>query len=266
MKKTKAGYRKIVPTLVVAVLLGAVAWYAWPSSSPSSAGPATSVSSPADHSVPPFNKAQYPTDVASSLWVVVNKGRALPSTYVPAGLTVPNIPLRLPASSPEMHVRPETAAALERMAAAAKSQGINLMLASGYRSYSEQQTVYQGYVNSQGQTAADTFSARPGHSEHQTGLAADLEPTSRQCEVDQCFENTPEGQWLAANADSYGFIIRYQKNAQSLTGYEYEPWHVRYVGQALAAELSRSPQTLEQFFNLPAYTSYPAEPFQLKSS
>ena len=191
------------------------------------------------------------------MWVVVNKGRQLPSDYVPAGLVVPTVPLRLSGSAAEMHVRSDTAAAMEKMFAAAKNEGINLMLASGYRSYATQVSVYNGYVSASGVDQADTFSARPGHSEHQTGLAADVEPTSRVCEVEQCFENTPEGKWLAANSYKYGFIIRYQKDTQALTGYEYEPWHVRYVGSDLSAQIHQTGQTLEQFFGLPNYSTYP---------
>jgi D-alanyl-D-alanine carboxypeptidase len=211
-----------------------------------------------------FDKNLYPTDVSSSLWVIVNKGRTLPSTYVPANLVAPDIPLRLNAANPEMHLRQDAATALQQMAAAAKTDGVNLMLASGYRSYDEQVTVYNGYVRTDGQRSADASSARPGHSEHQTGLAADLEPTSRQCEVAVCFESTAEGQWLAANSYKYGFIIRYQKNTQAITGYEYEPWHVRYVGESLAAQIHGSGQTLEKFFGLPTYPDYPAQMVSLK--
>jgi len=216
------------------------------------------------NSTPEFNKNLYSVDESASLWVVVNKGRVLPSTYVPEGLVVPNIPLRLGASSSEMHIRSDAAAALEQMADDAKNQGINLMLASGYRSYSNQVATYAGFVKQSGQAAADTYSARPGHSEHQSGLAADLEPTSRKCEVQDCFADTPEGKWLAVNSYKYGFIIRYQKNNESLTGYQYEPWHVRYVGVDLAAQINRTGQTLEQFFGLPSYTNYPSQPYQLK--
>ena len=212
-----------------------------------------------------FNKKQYSINDPSSLWVIVNKGRVLPSAYVPSNLVTPDVPLRLSASSSEMHVRADTAQALQAMFTAASSQGIKLMLASGYRSYTEQVGLYNGYVAGQGQAAADLSSARPGHSEHQTGLAADVEPASRTCEVEQCFDATPEGQWLAANTHKYGFIIRYQKGQESLTGYEYEPWHIRYVGIALAAQIKASGQTLEQFFDLPAYADYSANSYQLKS-
>lgn len=222
---------------------------------------------PADSSVAgstqSFNKKQYSINDPNSIWVVVNKGRILPSTYAPADLVVPNVPLRLSAGSPEMHMRQVTATAMEKMFQKAATQNIHLMVASAYRSYDEQIGLYNGYVRTQGQTAADASSARAGHSEHQTGLTADLEPASRNCEVEQCFGDTAEGKWLAANAYKYGFIIRYPKGQDKLTGYEYEPWHVRYVGVDLAKQIHKTGQTLEQFFGLPAYADYPGTSYQL---
>lgn len=203
-------------------------------------------------------------DQAASLSSVVNKGRILPSSYVPANLVVPNVPLRLSSGAPEMHVRADTAAAMEQMFSAAAQEGLQLKLASGYRSYSTQSGLYKGYVTSSGQAYADATSARPGHSEHQTGLAADLEPASRACEIQECFGDMAEGKWLAANAHKYGFIIRYQKGKQSLTGYQYEPWHVRYLGTSLAAKVYSSGKTLEQYFGLSLYADYPAVKFQLQ--
>jgi zinc D-Ala-D-Ala carboxypeptidase len=252
--------KKLIYIFSVIVIMVIAFFAAWPAQKvyKSKSNPSQAASS-IKTAPPSFNKSLYSTDEASSLWAVVNKGRSLPSTYVPANLTTPNVPLRLSASDPEMHVRADTAAAMEKMFAAAGQEGINLMLASGYRSYTEQITVYNGYARSSGVAQADTFSARPGHSEHQTGLAADIEPTSRNCEVDQCFETTPEGKWLAANCYKYGFIIRYQKDTQNLTGYEYEPWHVRYLGNDLADQIYQAGQTLEQFFDLPIYTSYPEQ-------
>jgi D-alanyl-D-alanine carboxypeptidase len=210
-----------------------------------------------------FNKRQYSVNDPSSIWAVVNKGRSLPSTYIPADLRAPNVPLRLEASNSEMQLRKEAAGALEQMYAVAKQQNIHLMLSSGYRSYKEQVGLYSGYVADQGQQNADSSSARPGHSEHQLGLSADVEPTSRKCEVQTCFADTTEGKWLAANSYKYGFIIRYQQGRDGLTGYEYEPWHVRYVGQGLASQIQQNGQTLEQYFGLPAYTEYAASPYQL---
>lgn len=206
-----------------------------------------------------FDKSKYPLDEASSLWVIVNKGRRLPADYVPAGLTPPSV-----ATAGRELVRSDTASALEDMFSAAAKQGLKLEVVSGYRSYSYQQQVYGGYVRSVGTAGADTFSARPGSSEHQTGLAADLGALSGKCQLDQCFGDTPEGKWLAANCYKFGFIIRYPKGKDSLTGYEYEPWHVRYVGKDLAAQINKSQQTLEQFFGLPAYATYPVESLTLK--
>ncbi len=218
-----------------------------------------------DQSKAGFNKSQYSINDPASIWVVVNKGRVLPSDYVPANLVTPSMVLRLSASDPEMHVRQVVATAMEKLFAAATSGGLHLMLASGYRSYTEQVSVYGAEVQKNGQAGADQESARPGHSEHQTGLAADLEPASRNCELSVCFADTPEGKWLAANAYKYGFIIRYQKNKNSLTGYNYEPWHIRFTGADLASEINKTGQTLEQFFNLSASTDYPATSYQLKA-
>jgi D-alanyl-D-alanine carboxypeptidase len=213
-----------------------------------------------------FNKTQYSINDPASIWAVVNKGRSLGANYVPTDLIAPNIPLRLPATDPEMHVRYIAASDLQQMFKQANSQNINLMLSSGYRSYDLQNTVYSSLVKTQGQKSTDSSSARPGHSEHQSGLAIDIEPTSRQCEVELCFENTPEGKWLAQNSYKFGFIIRYQKDKENITGYEYEPWHVRYVGKDLSTVLHKDNQTLEQFFGLPAFNDYPKSPYILGSN
>lgn len=258
--------KKTVTSVLSALFVIIVAAYAWPHQTiaplkkprPVSQTPSKAIQTSA------FNKERYSTETAPSLWVVVNKGRQLPADYVPANLVTPGIPLRLSPGVNEMHLRADAASALETMFAAAKAQNLNLMLASGYRSYSDQVAVYNSYVAQSGVAKADTFSARPGHSEHQTGLAADIEPQSRACEVEQCFENTQEGRWLAANSYKYGFIIRYQKTTENLTGYEYEPWHIRYVGLDLAQQLYEKNQTMEQFFDLPSYTNYPADPLHLK--
>jgi D-alanyl-D-alanine carboxypeptidase len=204
-----------------------------------------------------FNKSQYSLTDPSSIWVIVNKQHPLnPISYAPTDLVVPSVPLRVPGNE-TMQVRAVTASALEQMFAAAKTQGIELMLASGYRSYSYQASLYSGYVQNMGIVDADASSARPGYSEHQTGFAADLEPVSRNCELEQCFGTTPEGEWLAAHAYQYGFIIRYTAGNQSITGYEPEPWHVRYVGTSLSTELHNTGiQTLEQFFGVSGGTVY----------
>jgi D-alanyl-D-alanine carboxypeptidase len=206
-----------------------------------------------------FDSKKYSIDDPASPWIVVNKLRPLnPKPYAPNDLVVPNIPLRSNITNTEKYVRKETAAALEKMVVDANNAGIHLNLQSGYRSYDFQVTLYNRYVQQQGQAAADTQSARPGYSEHQTGWAADLGGTSNpSCNVEACYGQTTEGKWLASHAYLYGFIIRYPDGKQNITGYIYEPWHVRYIGTDLATEMhTRNIQTLEEFFNLPAAPDY----------
>jgi len=206
-----------------------------------------------------FDKNARSTTDPQSLWLVVNKKHPLsPKTYVPANLVVPDIPLRSNITSTEKYVRADMAKALENMVNDAASQGVHFNLQSGYRSYSFQVTLYNGYVQSQGQAVADRQSARPGYSEHQTGLAADLGGTTKPaCNVEACYADTPEGTWLAANAYRYGFIVRYPSDKEPVTGYLYEPWHVRYIGTDLSAELhSQHIETLEEFFGMGAAPTY----------
>ena len=136
--------------------------------------------------------------------------------------------------------------AFDKMNADAKSLGLNLWIASGYRSYSKQKTLYNNYVASDGKEAADTYSARPGYSEHQTGLAFDLNS------VEDSFANTDEGKWVKDNCYRYGLIIRYPKGKNKITGYIYEPWHLRYVGVELATKLYNNGDwiTLEEYFGI----------------
>lgn len=205
-----------------------------------------------------FDTKQYSIDDPASIWVIANKQRPLqPKTYTPGDLRVPSVALRSNATSDEMKMRDSAATALEQMFMAAKNEGLSLLLASGYRSYNLQVGVYNHNVREVGQAEADIRSARPGHSEHQTGLAVDVGAASRQCEIEECFSTLPEGKWVAANAYRFGFVIRYPQNKQGTTGYVYEPWHIRFVGTTLSNELQqRSYPTLEDFFNLPAAPNY----------
>ncbi|MES2971679.1 MAG: D-alanyl-D-alanine carboxypeptidase family protein [Patescibacteria group bacterium] len=187
-----------------------------------------------------FNKQQFPIDQASSLWMVVNKERTLPSEYVPADLT----------NVLGEQLRADAADALNKLLAGAKAQGITLKVISGYRSYNDQKNLHNGYVKADGQAKADTYSARAGHSEHQTGLAVDLGDINGNCDLQACFRNTKAGEWLAEYAHEHGFIIRYPESKEAITGYQYEPWHLRYVGIDLATELSEQNKTLEEFFNI----------------
>ncbi len=138
----------------------------------------------------------------------------------------------------------ETQTAFNEMKAAAKQDGISLWIVSGYRSYERQTTLYTNYSKSSGKAQADRFSARPGHSEHQTGLALDLNNAS------SSFEGTKEAEWIANNCYKYGFIVRYGKDKEQYTGFKYEPWHVRYLGKDLAKKVYESGKCLEEYYNL----------------
>ena len=130
------------------------------------------------------------------------------------------------------------------MAAAAQAEGLNLFVVSGYRSYDYQSTLYDSYVAQYGQEAADRFSARPGHSEHQTGLAFDVNT------IDDSFADTPEYEWLKEHCVEYGFIIRYPDGKESVTGYKFEPWHIRYLGKDTAKAVDDTGLTLEEYLGI----------------
>lgn len=193
---------------------------------------------------------KYSTDKPGSLWWIVNKKRALPSGYTPPDLLTPNVTLRLGGGSEEMYISQQLNKSLVELFTDAQKSGFRLMLVSGYRSEALQSKIYNNYIAQQGQVEADRFSAKPGTSEHQTGLALDIGRSDRKCELEQCFGSTEEGKWIANHAPEYGFIVRYPKNKSSVTGYDYEPWHLRYVGKELAIELYKNSKTMEEFFSL----------------
>ncbi len=157
--------------------------------------------------------------------LIANKTYSLPSTYAPGEDST-------------------AVAALNKMFAAAKEDGVNLFVVSSYRSYQTQEKLYNNYVARDGVAAADRYSARAGHSEHQTGLAFDLNS------LEQSWGETKEGKWLAANCHKYGFIIRYPKDKENVTGYMYEPWHVRYLGVETATKVYNSGKCLEEYLGI----------------
>ena len=215
---------------------------------PQTAEPHTQIAQNAeDLPLATFDKNKYSHDQAASICVVANKLRPLnPTTYAPADLV---------AVGGGQQLRQEAATALSHLLAAATSENLTINPLSGYRSYNTQVSVYNKEVNQYGQTVADSQSARPGHSEHQTGLAIDVGGGG--CGIEDCFGETDEGKWLAANAYKYGFIIRYPEGKQQLTGYRAEPWHIRYIGIGLSTEMQKQGvQTLEEFFGLPAAPTY----------
>ena len=151
-----------------------------------------------------------------------------------------------------------TAVALTQMAAGMlKAKAGTLLLNSGYRSFDTQKIVHERQVARLGLKAGEALAARPGYSEHQTGLAADVSAAGQGCVIQVCFATTKAGKWLAANAWQYGFILRYPNGQTATTGYQFEPWHFRYVGVDLATEMkSQNITVLEKFWKLPAAPSY----------
>lgn len=185
----------------------------------------------------------------SSLWVVVNKDTPLTEQhYRPSDLTLMTDVSRTDKGNDERSIRAVAVADFSDMIATAKNAGYDLIIGSGFRSYELQTTYFDHYAANSGEAAANQFSAKPGYSEHQTGLAADITLRSRECYLDACFGETPAGKWLAAHANDYGFIIRYPADKTTITKYEYEPWHIRYVGKPLAAALKQSGLTLDEAY------------------
>lgn len=235
--------------LVIAVI-GAISWF-------QIRGMMTAVSisyprlitlSPKPHE-PAFNMEKHSLTKADSLWVITNKSHPLnPISYVPDHLV-------------SVHggtVNSRMVYDLDYMFDAAGKDGIGLTIVSSYRSYNYQVNLYDNYVKAYGQTMADTFSARAGYSEHQTGLAIDFGSLGNPaCNVDDCYAETTAGKWLAAHALDYGFLLRYPSDKQQITGYKFEPWHYRYIGHTLADEMKkRSITTLEEFFDVDGGPTY----------
>lgn len=196
-----------------------------------------------------FDKMRYSLSEPGSIWLVVNKQRPISTEYAPNDLRDVNVNKRGDKSKEELMLRQTAASSLEQLFSDAKKDGMDLLLGSAYRSAELQRMYYQNYVAAYGQEEADKFSARPGTSEHQTGLAADVSGADRTCYLEICFAEQPAGEWVAEHAYEYGFIIRYPQGKQSITGYQYEPWHLRYVGQALAQQLHQKDLTMEEFFS-----------------
>lgn len=174
--------------------------------------------------------------------LIVNKSYPLPKDYVPTNTYKDATGLNYCSEC----INVDAYEKYKLMKADMASLGMNIWIQSGYRSYSLQESLYNKYVNRDGKLVADTYSARPGYSEHQTGLAFDLNSISDD------FQYTSEGKWINENAWRYGFILRYPKSKESITGYKYESWHLRYVGEDLATKLYNNGDwiTLEEHFNL----------------
>lgn len=164
--------------------------------------------------------------------LLANKQHPLPATYAPGEV-------------------PEARTAFESMKAVAAADGLDLAAFSTYRDFARQKQLYEGYTAKDGQAAADRYSARPGYSEHQTGLAFDIgEAGKEQHWASASFGDTEGGKWLAANAHDFGFILRYPEGSEHITGYMHESWHFRYVGKDVAADIHQKGITLEEYLGV----------------
>ena len=173
--------------------------------------------------------------------LIANKTYALPQDFIP---TNPDQPVNADRSSTCLDKT--LMSAWNTMLKDATAKGLNIYIASGYRSYNYQVNVYNRYVRSDGAAVADTYSSRPGNSEHQTGLCFDLNT------IEDSFQYTNEGKWVNDNCYKYGFCIRFPKGKDSATGYQYESWHLRYVGVDLATKLYNNGDwlSLEEYFGI----------------
>ena len=185
-------------------------------------------------------------DLDKGLFILVNKQNPVDRSYKPDDLTA--IKYFAPDRPPEGRaMRAEAAEAFNQLSEVAAKEGYEIIVTTAYRSYQFQTTLYNNYVKRNGQQKADTFSAQPGKSEHQTGLAADVSSPSVGYQLTEDYIHTPEGKWLNDNAYKFGFIIRFPKGKESITGYMYEPWHIRYVGKTAAKEIFNEGFTLEEY-------------------
>jgi zinc D-Ala-D-Ala carboxypeptidase len=216
--------------------------------------PTIETPTPTPTPTPTFDITSKSIDDPSSSWVIVDKLRPLdPRDYAaPDLIAVPTHKVYAAV------LRKRASDSLVKMFDAYEAEtGKQMTIQSAYRSYASQKRIFEGYVASEGRKKAERGSARPGYSEHQTGLAVDIGTIPAKCVISECFGSTNQGKWLAKNAWEYGFVLRYPKDQEAITGYIYEPWHYRYVGKELAKEFhDTGAVTLEEFFGLPAAPDY----------
>lgn len=182
----------------------------------------------------------------SEYLILVNKTHGLEEGYEPDDLR--SVQSYADDRNPQYQVlREDAASAFDRLSLAAKKENHIIKLTTGYRPYAYQKQLHDAYLARNGDAWTEQYSAEAGYSEHQTGLAADVSAESINYQLDQSFAETAEGKWLAKNAHRYGFIIRYPKGSEYITGYEYEPWHIRYVGVEAATKIYNNNLTLEEY-------------------
>lgn len=185
-------------------------------------------------------------DEDQTITALVNKQYSLDDNYAPDDLVTVEVPTVL--ENPEVNqLRGVAAEALKSMFDKAKESGIYLHARSGYRSYETQVQLFQNYSEQHGVEAANRYSAKPGQSEHQTGLVMDVTSESVGYQLTEDFGETEEGKWVREHAHEFGFIVRYPEGAEDITGYIYEPWHLRYLGVDMATRVYESGLTYEEY-------------------
>lgn len=202
---------------------------------------------------------------SESVSIIVNKLHPLSASYEPLDLVVPDIPFSFKEDADKRYLRKPAAEAAEELFRAAAKEGIALYGVSGYRSYKTQSALWRYNLRTKGLAAASRYNASPGMSEHQTGLALDVSAKSVKYTLTEPFGRTKEGVWLADNAHRFGFILRYPEGKEHITGYAYEPWHIRYVGVETARTIYESKLTLEEWTDraMPASGQFQIFPFNL---
>ncbi|MBF1091188.1 MAG: M15 family metallopeptidase [Solobacterium sp.] len=185
------------------------------------------------------------TTTVSSIQKITNKSHPIDPGYIPADLTKVNVN-----SNGTQYLRREAATALTNMFEAARKDNINLYLVSGYRSYEQQLELYNTYVATDGKALADQYDAIPGACEHQLGLAVDLSDDNRNHDIDDSFESTAAYQWLLKHSYEYGYIFRFPRGKETITGIAYNPWSFRYIGVEEAKKVYDSGLTLEEFYKV----------------
>ena len=187
-------------------------------------------------------------------WVLVNRRNPLsPIRFAPDDLVVPPM-----SDAAGQRLRADAAKALGAMASDVAADAGRIGIDTAFRSYATQDALYDKWLARRGRTWTDTWYARPGYSEHQTGLTVDLLPVGESnCSINDCIDETPQGRWLARNSWKYGYVLRYEKGYRSTVGLGFEPWHFRYVGTPLAAAYHDGGwHTLEAFLDEPGAPSY----------
>ena len=228
-----------------------------PTATPADISAPTPTDMPAPTVIPEPTDFPTPAPIAvntdtSTMTYLVNREYPLPEDFVPKELTAPDVLFPFSDTTVDKaKMTPEAGTALVLLFNAAYNEaGLTLYGVSAYRSYSRQYTIYATNLVTQGIAHTNRYSAAPGRSEHQTGLAIDISCASEGYGLETSFADTPEGIWVAENAHRFGFILRYPKDKEHITGYNYEPWHIRYVGAELAGYLYETGLTLDEYYGV----------------